>query len=54
MKLLKHNWAYARAYRSSAERSATLPGFVYRYNHIRPHSGLDGATPIARLTSSTT
>lgn len=54
VKLLQHNWAYARAYRSSAERSAALPGFVYRYNHYRPHGGLDGQTPMARLMSSTT
>lgn len=51
VKLLQHNWAYVRAYRSSAERSAALPGFVYRYNHFRPHGGLDGQTPMARLTS---
>lgn len=51
VKLLQHNWAYIRAYRSSAERSAALPGFVYRYNHFRPHGGLDGQTPMARLTA---
>jgi len=50
VKLLQNGWAYARPYRSSAERSAQLPGFVYRYNRFRPHGGLDGATPIARLT----
>lgn len=50
VKLLQHSWAYAKAYRSSTERSAALPGFVYRYNHFRPHGGLDGQTPIARLT----
>ena len=50
VKLLQNGWAYAKPYSSSAERSAQLPGFVYRYNHFRPHGGLDGATPIARLT----
>ena len=50
VKLLQNGWAYAKPYTSSAERSAALPGFVYRYNHFRPHGGLDGATPIARLT----
>lgn len=43
-------YAAAKPYRSSTERSAQLPGFVYRYNHFRPHGGLDGAIPIARLT----
>jgi transposase InsO family protein len=50
VKLLANSWAYVRRYESGAERSAALPGFVYRYNHYRPHGGLDGATPISRLT----
>ena len=50
VKPLQNGWVCAKPYRSSTKRSAQLPGFVYRYNHFRPHGGLDGATPIARLT----
>jgi transposase InsO family protein len=42
-------WAYARAYYSSADRAALLPGWIEHYNCTRPHSGLAGAPPITRL-----
>ena len=35
-------------------RGAALPGFVSYYNGYRPHGGLDGDTPLGRLTRSTT
>jgi transposase InsO family protein len=49
---LTRRWAYARAYRSSAERTATLKAWLNQYNHRRPHRGLGMKTPIARLRES--
>lgn len=45
----KKEWAYARAYRSSAIRSLALPGFLNRYNCRRPHRGIGNRTPLSRL-----
>lgn len=41
-------WAYARTYRSSDERSAFLPYYIFEYNHHRPHSALNQKPPITR------
>lgn len=49
VKILLNGWAYARPYRSDAERSAALAPFVRFYNHQRPHGGLNGARPIDRV-----
>jgi transposase InsO family protein len=49
VKTLVNGWAYARPYDSSAERTAQLAHFLTRYNHFRPHGGLDGLPPIARI-----
>jgi transposase InsO family protein len=49
VKILLNGWAYARAYRSDEDRSATLPRFVDFYNRRRPHGGLNGARPIDRV-----
>ena len=54
VKTLQNGWAYRRPYDSSAERIAALPGFLAYYNGYRPHGGLDGDTPLGRLTASTT
>ena len=40
-------WAYARPYRSNAERLSALPGWLDFYNHERPHTALRGLTPMA-------
>jgi transposase InsO family protein len=53
VKILQNGWAYRRPYDSSAERIAALPGFLAYYNGYRPHGGLDGATPLGRLRSTT-
>jgi transposase InsO family protein len=45
----KKEWAYARAYRSSAIRAMALPGFLNRYNRRRPHRGIGNRTPLSRL-----
>lgn len=42
-------WAYRRAYRTSALRGAALPAFVQRYNVERPHTALQRRPPLARL-----
>jgi transposase InsO family protein len=42
-------WAYARAYASSAEREAAMPAWLCDYNTARPHSALKGKPPISRL-----
>ena len=43
-------WAYGAIYRNSAERTAALDGWLWRYNHQRPHRALGRQTPAARLT----
>ena len=42
-------WAYARAYQNSDQRTAELPNWLHRYNWHRPHSSLEANTPISRL-----
>ena len=42
-------WAYAATYRNSDERTAGLDGWLWRYNHRRPHGALNRRTPAARL-----
>ncbi len=44
-------WAYARAYESSAQRQAALQPFVDHYNWLRPHSALNHQTPMSRITA---
>jgi len=48
---IQREWAYARLFRSNAERLATLPGWVDTYNRRRPHAGLDGLTPLSVLVN---
>jgi transposase InsO family protein len=47
---LLNEWAYERIYGSSAERTATLPLFLERYNFKRPHGSLGHRPPASRLT----
>ena len=42
-------WAYARAFRTSAERKAALHPWLHDYNTKRPHAALGGKPPIFRL-----
>jgi transposase InsO family protein len=42
-------WAYARAYHNSDQRSAELPYWLHCYNWHRPHGSLRANTPISRL-----
>ena len=47
---LLNEWAYERIYGSSAERTATLPLFLERYNFKRPHGSLGHRPPASRPT----
>ncbi len=42
-------WAYGAVYRSSAERTAALEGWLWRYNFRRPHGSLGRRPPATRL-----
>jgi len=53
IRTLLGGWAYGATYRSSSERTATLDGWLWRYNHHRRHSALGHKTPIARLNERT-
>ncbi len=43
--------AYGAIYASSRERTAALDGWIWTYNHRRPHGALSHKPPIARLNS---
>jgi transposase InsO family protein len=43
-------WAYGAIYASSTERTAALDGWLWTYNHRRPHGALSHRSPITRLT----
>lgn len=49
---LQREWAYVRAYTTSAERRAALRPWVRYYNQQRPHASLDYAAPASRLRSA--
>jgi transposase InsO family protein len=46
---LQNDWAYGRAYSSSAERRNQLPSWLNHYNYRRPHGSLSHRPPAARL-----
>ena len=48
---LLNEWAYARIYGSSDERTAALPSFLRRYNFERPHGSLGHQAPASRLNN---
>ena len=45
IRILQDEWAYARSYRSNADRLRELPRWLYRYNYHRPHGGITGPSP---------
>jgi transposase InsO family protein len=49
IRTLLGGWAYGAIYGSSAERTAALDGWLWRYNHQRPHGSLGRKPPSARL-----
>jgi transposase InsO family protein len=48
IRTLLAGWAYGAIYRSSAERTAALDGWLWHYNHRRRHSALGHQPPISR------
>jgi transposase InsO family protein len=42
-------WAYAKIYQTSDDRTVELPIWLHRYNWHRPHGGIKSQTPISRL-----
>jgi transposase InsO family protein len=44
-------WAYARAYQTSEHRSQAMASWIDTYNLARPHAGISGLTPWARLNN---
>ena len=44
-------WAYARPYRSSTERTLAIGPWTDSYNLTRPHSGIKGLTPWQRVNN---
>ncbi len=42
-------WAYARAYENSDQRTDELQNWMHHYNWHRPHAGIKGKIPISRL-----
>jgi transposase InsO family protein len=49
IRTLLGGWAYGAIYGSSQERTAALDGWLWTYNHRRPHGSLGHKPPIARL-----
>jgi transposase InsO family protein len=48
---LQNEWAYARLYGSSTERTAALPAFMTHYNFNRRHGSLGHRAPATRLNN---
>jgi transposase InsO family protein len=46
---LLREWAYAKAYECSADRTAHLGPWLHHYNWHRPHGSLDRKSPASRL-----
>jgi transposase InsO family protein len=44
-------WAYARPYASSVERTRAIAAWIDAYNLTRPHAGIAGLTPWARVNN---
>ena len=49
IRTLQREWAYIRLYRTNRARLDALPRFLAEYNAERPHTGLGGLAPLARL-----
>ena len=45
-------WAYGRLYSSNDERCHAFTRWLHLYNHRRPHTSLDGLTPMAVLVNN--
>ena len=49
---LLEEWAYRRPYRSNDERRRAFRRWLRSYNHQRPHTSLDGLTPMTVLINN--
>jgi len=50
---LAAEWAYAESYTSETHRADAYTAWLHYYNHHRPHTGIDGQTPSARVHNVT-
>jgi len=48
IRTLLNGWAYGAIYRSSTDRAAALDGWLWHYNHRRPHAALSHQPPVSR------
>jgi transposase InsO family protein len=48
IRTLINGWAYGAIYRTSQERTRALDGWLWHYNHQRPHSALGHQPPASR------
>jgi len=48
IRTLLNGWAYGAIYRSSIERTKALDGWLWHYNHQRPHAALGHRPPLSR------
>jgi transposase InsO family protein len=48
IRTLLAGWPYGAIYRSSNERTAALDGWLWHYNHRRPHSAIGHQPPVTR------
>ena len=46
---LAAEWAYAKPYKSEEARIADYDSWLHHYNHHRPHTGIEGLSPIERV-----
>ena len=53
IRTLLTGWAYGAIYATSRERATALDGWLYTYNHTRPHGSLGHQPPIRRLQALT-
>jgi transposase InsO family protein len=49
IRTILNGWAYGAIYATSRERAAALDGWLWNYNHRRPHGSLSHKPPTARL-----
>jgi transposase InsO family protein len=49
---LLREWAYARPYRRSRDRTQALGAWLIYYNRWRPHGSLAGNTPLSRIDAT--
>lgn len=49
IRLMLSGWAYRKPYENNSERLTALAGWVFNYNHRRPHGGIGGLPPISRV-----